>query len=70
MGEGRTQRTEIPITECCSSGSLMKTGMKYSSLVFFDQWADGHYDVTEMEYARREGEQEMIEEFENSEEYI
>ncbi len=48
----------------------MKTGMKYSSLVFFDQWADGHYDVTEMEYARREGEQEMIEEFENSEEYI
>ncbi len=47
-----------------------ENGMKYSSLVFYEQRADGHYEISEMEYARREGEQEMIEEFENSEEYI
>lgn len=47
-----------------------ENGMKYSSLVFFEQWADGHYEISEMEYARRDGEREMIEEFENSEEYI
>lgn len=44
--------------------------VRLSSLMTYQPWADGHYDVTEIDVCKREEEQEMIENFENSEEYV
>ena len=44
--------------------------VRMSSLMTYQPWADGHYDVTEVEAVEREEEKAMVEAFENSEEYI
>lgn len=41
-------------------------GDKMSSLMFFQAWADGHYDVTEDDAVLREYEKELVEEFTGS----
>ncbi len=45
-------------------------GDKNSALMYHSSWADGHYDVTEDESALFENERELIEAFENSEDYV
>ena len=44
--------------------------VRLSSLMEYQPWADGHYDVTEVYVCEREDEKEMVEGFENSEEYV
>ena len=43
---------------------------RMSSLMMYQHWNDGHYDVTEYDAVRREDEELMVKAFENSEEYI
>jgi hypothetical protein len=43
---------------------------KMSSLMDYQTWADGHWDVTEVDAVPRECEKCMVNEFENSEEYL
>lgn len=47
-----------------------ENGCKFSALMSTQSWADGHWDVTEEFYCEREDEQEMIRNFEESEEYV
>jgi len=43
---------------------------KMSSLMEYQRWADGHWDVTEIDAVPRECEKCMVNEFENSEDYL
>lgn len=43
---------------------------KMSALMDYDHWKDGHWDVTEMFVSERESEDELIKEFENSQDYL
>lgn len=45
-------------------------GTKMSGLMDFQHWADGHWDVTEVYAVGREDEEELVDGFENSEEYL
>lgn len=45
-------------------------GRELSSLVYHDKWKDGHFEVEEMEAAFREDEDEMVQAFEESDQYI
>lgn len=47
-----------------------KDDVKMSALMTYDKWKDGHYDVTEVFSCPREEENEMIADFENSQEYV
>lgn len=41
-------------------------GRKLSTLIDFTEWADGHYEVTEMYHVDRENEKELVKAFMNS----
>ena len=43
-----------------------KIPRKMSSLMTFQEWADGHWDVSEVEFTNREDEQNMVDYFVNS----
>lgn len=43
---------------------------RLTSLMEFQPWKDGHYDVTEAETCPRDQEEKMVEEFVNSQEYL
>ena len=43
-----------------------EAGREMSSLVSVMEWADGHYDVTEMFFAERKDEESMCKEFEET----
>lgn len=43
---------------------------KMSSLMDYQTWADGHWDVTEIDAVPRSCEKCMVTEFENSEDYL
>ena len=45
-------------------------GTKMSGLMYFTHWKDGHWDVTEAYAVERESEEELVDGFENSEEYL
>ena len=47
-----------------------KDKRKMSSLMEYQTWADGHWDVTEIDAIGRDCEQMMIDEFVNCEEYL
>ena len=47
-----------------------KDGNKLSSLMEYQRWADGHWDVTEIDAIGRELEKMMVDEFVNCEEYL
>ena len=47
-----------------------ENNVKYSSLMEYQRWADGHWDVTEIFFCPRECEKKMIRMFVESEEYI
>lgn len=48
---------------------VAEDGTDRSALLYCQHWADGHYDVEEMEDTYREYESEMVENFANSDEF-
>jgi len=47
-----------------------ENGMELSSLMTYQEWADGHWDVTEEEVVPRQCEQKMVSAFENSQDFV
>ena len=45
-------------------------GNKMSSLMEYQEWKDGHWDVTEIFVSEREDEDQLVKGFEESEEYF
>lgn len=45
-------------------------GHEMSALMEYQEWADGHWDVTEIDPRPRECEECMVKDFEESEEYL
>lgn len=47
-----------------------KDNVKMSALMDYRTWADGHWDVTEVDVVQRPCEKCMVSEFENSEDFL
>lgn len=47
-----------------------KEPVEISALMEYQEWKDGHWDVTEMDVRPRECEECMVKDFEESEEYL
>ena len=74
LGDGKAKAIKIIKNKHSEVSMLLvrfkdSDGDEMSALMDFQEWADGHIDVTEVFTAEREDEAEMVKGFEESEEY-